>query len=117
MSSPSSRQSLERDLSGLGGRVGVSLGVRMRGDILAAGSGRCEMCGNGGVFFRSMESGGVTKTDETELDAFVMGVEEFSIVLGEKATLPGTRADSKPSSSLIHETAAFRKSLLNRKFP
>ena len=75
------------------------------------------MCGSGGVFFRSMESGGVIKTDDTEFDAFVTGVKEFAIALREKSALPGAKADSKPSSSLIRETAAFRKSLLNRKFP
>ena len=71
------------------------------------------MCGSGGVFFLSIESGGVIKTDETDFKDFVTGVEESAIAFKEEAALPGARAGSKLSSSLIPETAVFRKSLQN----
>ena len=53
------------------------------------------------------------KTDETDFKDFVTGVEESAIAFKEEAALPGARAGSELSFSLIRETAVFRKSLQN----
>lgn len=61
---------------GVGKREGILLGAGGRGGIFRAGT-----------FLRSVETGGVMKTDETEFDAFFLGVEELSIFFREKVAL------------------------------
>lgn len=111
-SSPSHRASLGLDLRGRGGRVGVSPGVGNREGILLGAEGRGGIF-RVGTFLRSVETGGVRKTDETEFDAFFLGVEVLSIVFREKVAVQGVRS---AASSPIRAEAAFRNSLQNRIF-
>ena len=72
-----------------------------RGGI--GGSGRGGIFGSEGVFFLSIDAGGVMKTDETAFDDFRPGVEQMAIALKEVVAFPGTRS---AASSLIRTRKA-----------
>lgn len=89
--------------------MGVSPGVGKREGILPGARGIFRS----GTLLRSVETGGVIKTDETGFDVFFLGVEELSIVFREKVAVQGVRS---AASSPIRGKAAFRNSLQNRIF-